>query len=125
MEQRRLHTRSGYSHERVPEMIEELLRTLGPGAVFGEPIRSNGTTVIPVAEVRVGFGFGSGSGREPAAESRAGGGGGGGGKVVPRGYLYVTSDGARYRSTVDVTALALGGMALAAVAMLTLRKLLR
>lgn len=112
-------------HERVPELIEELLRRLGPGAVFGEPVRSDDTTVVPVAEVRVGFGFGSGYGQEPDAERGCGGGGGAGGKVIPRGYLCVTPSGTRYESIVDVTALAVGGVALAAVAMITLGKMLR
>ena len=113
-----------FQHGDTPEAIEELLRTLGPRAVFGEPVLAGDTTVIPVAEVRVGFGFGGGSGRGPG---EAGGGSGsiGRGKVIPRGYIRLTPSGTRYAPIVDVTALALGGMALAAMAVITLGKLLR
>jgi hypothetical protein len=45
------------------EPIEKMVDGLGVGAVFGEPIREGGVTVVPVAEVRFAFGYGYGSGR--------------------------------------------------------------
>jgi uncharacterized spore protein YtfJ len=55
------------------EPIEKMVEELGVGAVFGEPIREDGVTVVPVAEVRFAFGlrvrFGTGAwragGRQP------------------------------------------------------------
>jgi uncharacterized spore protein YtfJ len=44
------------------EPIEKMVDGLGVGAVFGEPIREGGVTVVPVAEVRFAFGYGYGSG---------------------------------------------------------------
>ncbi len=125
MEQIHVDVPSPFQHGGTPEDIEELLRNLGPRAVFGEPVFLGDTTVIPVTEVRVGFGFGGGSGRRTGEESGGGGGGLGRGRVIPRGYIHVTPSGTRYEPIVDVTALALGGMALAATAVITLEKLLR
>ena len=42
------------------EPIEKMVDGLGVDAVFGEPIREGGLTVVPVAEVRFAFGYGSG-----------------------------------------------------------------
>ena len=99
--------------------VEDLLDRLGPKAAFGEPVRHGAFTLIPVAEMRVGFGFGSGFGRNPDAPDTppegGGGGGGAGGRVVPRGFLRITTDAARFVPTPDVTRLALGAMALAAL----------
>jgi uncharacterized spore protein YtfJ len=67
-------------------------------SVFGEPIHTEGKTVIPVA--RVGLGFGAGSGSRPARTggdgSPEGGGGGGGGRVYPVGALEITADRTRF-----------------------------
>ncbi|MEP0548877.1 MAG: spore germination protein GerW family protein [Rhodothermales bacterium] len=125
MEQIRVDRPPLFRQEDVAQPIEELLRTLGPRAIFGEPVLSGDTTVIPVAEVRLGFGFGGGSGRGPDEEGGGGGGSLGRGRVTPRGYICVTPSGTRYEPIVDVTSLALGAMALAATAVVTLGKLLR
>ena len=125
MEQIRVDVPPLFRQEDVAQPIEELLRTLGPRAVFGEPVLAGDTTVIPVAEVRVGFGFGGGSGRGPDEEGGSGGGSLGRGKVRPRGYIRVSPSSTRYEPIVDVTALTLGAMVLVATAVVTIGKLLR
>ena len=80
----------------ITRPFEQLVERLGPHAVFGDPIRSGKTIVIPVAEVRTGFGFGGGQGHE-AGEEGSGGGGGAGVRVIPRGYIAATKGRVRYR----------------------------
>jgi hypothetical protein len=53
------------------EPIEKMVDGLGVGAVFGEPIREDGVTVVPVAEVRFAFGYGYGSGGGVAMRRKA------------------------------------------------------
>jgi uncharacterized spore protein YtfJ len=104
------------------EPIEKLVDRLGAGAVFGEPIREGGVTVVPVAEVRFafGYGYGSGRGRGEEAEGRSstdegsGGGSGAGGRASAKGYIRISADGVSFEPVVDVTRLALAGIAFAA-----------
>ena len=106
-------------------MLEEMLNRIGQmheratvKAVFGEPYQVNGRTVIPVAKVSYGFGFGAGRGNAKlsgANESGGGGeGGGGGGRVSvrPVAVLEVSGTETRLKPIVDVTRLAIAGMAL-------------
>jgi uncharacterized spore protein YtfJ len=88
--------------------------------VFGEPVREHGRTIIPVARVTYGFGLGGGRDGGPEPETttaergaRAGGGGGGGAMVAPVAVLELTEAGTTVRPIVDVTRLALAGLALA------------
>lgn len=63
--------------------------------VYGEPISTEGVTVIPVAKVR--FGFGGGAGREVGAERSGGGGGGGGGaEARPLGFIEIKEGAATF-----------------------------
>ena len=68
-------------------------RVQGARLCYGEPVTSEGRTVIPVARVsaRGGLGFGG-------DEADGGGGGGGGGKLsaTPVGYIEITADGTRF-----------------------------
>jgi uncharacterized spore protein YtfJ len=67
--------------------------------VFGDPITTEGKTIIPVARVRYGFGGGMGSGPTRSGdEQRLGEGGGGGGGVIaqPVGVVEVSADGTRF-----------------------------
>lgn len=108
-------------------MLEEMLNRIGQmheratvKTVFGEPYQVNGRTVIPVAKVSYGFGFGAGRGNAKlngANESGGGGeGGGGGGRVSvrPVAVLEVSGTETRLKPIVDVTRLAIAGMALVA-----------
>ena len=78
----------------VTRPFEKLIERLGPHAVFGEPVRSGDTTVIPVAEVRTGFGFGGG---RDADDEGSGMGGGAGVRVTPRGYIQMKGGEVRFR----------------------------
>lgn len=94
--------------------------------VFGEPITSNGVTVIPAARIAGGGGAGSGTGEpdgQHAAESGAGGGYGIG--VTPAGAFVVRDGAVTWRPAVDVTKVIMGGQLVAVVALLTLRSYLK
>ena len=105
------------------EPIERMVDALGVGAVFGEPIREGDVTVVPVAEVRFTFGYGYGSGRgrgeesegsPSTAEQGSGGGSGAGGRASAKGYIRISGDEVRFEPVLDVTRLALAGIAFAA-----------
>jgi uncharacterized spore protein YtfJ len=73
------------------DLVQRLAtRTAGSArasSVFGEAVKRDGVTVIPVARARFGFG---GGGR----------GGGGGARVTPLGYIQVDSSGAGFHPIV-------------------------
>jgi uncharacterized spore protein YtfJ len=68
-------------------------RLTGSRLCYGEPIRDNGRTVIPVARVRANGGLGFDRG--PVEQ---GGGGGGGGMLdaLPFGYIEIGPEGTRF-----------------------------
>ncbi|MEU5979652.1 spore germination protein GerW family protein [Streptomyces sp. NPDC047315] len=74
------------------ERLTEQLAKSSASAVFGEPVTSDGTTVIPVAEV--GFGFAGGSGPEAGAANTHGGGGAG---ARARGFIEIRDGVATYK----------------------------
>jgi uncharacterized spore protein YtfJ len=76
-------------------LSERLHSSASVRAVFGESIRMEGKTIIPVARIAYGFGGGEGSvDSERAIEGEGGHGGGGGGGVaaMPVGVFEVTAD---------------------------------
>jgi uncharacterized spore protein YtfJ len=83
------------------QLLERLAELVGAKAgvkvVFGEPVRHDQMTVIPVARVR--WGFGGGGGRSEAATGGPASGSGGGGGVAadPVGFLEVRPEGAAFR----------------------------
>jgi uncharacterized spore protein YtfJ len=112
-------------HEEAMAVLSRLADAAQPSAVFGEPITTEGQTVITACEISVGLGFGYGLGgsseaaptedEEPEAEARegppsgfgGGGGGGGGTSARPVAVIHINSDGVRVEPVVDVTKLAL------------------
>ncbi|WP_225859329.1 spore germination protein GerW family protein [Streptomyces albicerus] len=85
-------------------MLERLADKLGGrasvAAVYGEPVISEGVTVIPIAQV--GFGFGGGAGREVgSAKTGEGGGGGGGAEARPLGFIEIRNGTATYKPIRD------------------------
>jgi uncharacterized spore protein YtfJ len=83
----------------VFQNLNETLATFGTNKpVFGEPVTSGETKVIPVARVAYGFGGGSGSMNRDSTEPRGqeGMGGGGGGLAIPAGVVEVTPRGTRW-----------------------------
>jgi uncharacterized spore protein YtfJ len=115
------------------EPIEKMVDGLGVGAVFGEPIMEGGVTVVPVAEVRFafGYGYGSGGGRveetgdSPRTAEGSGGGSGAGGRASAKGYLRISADDVRFEPVLDVTRLALAGIAFAAWSVFWIGKTIR
>jgi hypothetical protein len=84
--------------DRFLERLAELVSArAGVQAVFGEPIRQDNLTVIPVARVRWGFGGGGGRSDGPPSGPASGSGGGGGAAADPIGYLDIRPDGATFR----------------------------
>lgn len=81
----------------------KLESTASVKTVYGEPISSEGKTIIPVSKVRYAFGAGGGSGStigenlgtDPVAEG-SGGGGGGAVEVTPLGIVEITAGETRY-----------------------------
>ncbi len=78
--------------------------------LFGDPITSQGKTIIPVAKVAYGFGVGAGNAR---GQENAGGGGGGGVHALPLGVVEITPERTRFIPISDRKKLA--GAALAGV----------
>jgi uncharacterized spore protein YtfJ len=106
------------------EPIEDMLKRLNVGSVFGEPIKEGDATIIPVASVGYcfGYGYGHGSGtavstetdKPPSTGEGAGGGGGGGGTARPQGVIRISADGVRCEPLVNATAISLAGIGMVA-----------
>lgn len=98
------------------DLVQRIGETLGGTAnvktVFGDPIRLEGKTVVPVAKVAYGFGAGAGVGKNASHPERQGEGGGGGGgmKAYPAGALEITDSGTRFVPFIDVQQLAAGAI---------------
>lgn len=87
----------------VTEFIETISEKLHDSAtvkkIFGDPVTSEGKTIIPVARVRYGFGGGGGvSGRKSPENGSPdeGGGGGGGIKVTPVGVVEISEQSTKF-----------------------------
>lgn len=112
----------------VRSTVEQLRESASVESVFGDPVETDGRTLVPVA--RVSYGFGGGFGRGPSgdetrdetawepgepsgmeAESGEGGGGGGGVSARPVGVLEVSADGTRFVRFGDRRRLAVAGLA--------------
>lgn len=81
-------------------LLEHLADRLGGSAsvtaVYGEPVTTDGVTVIPVAKVS--FGFGGGAGRAVEGGGAGDGGAGAGGvEAKPLGYIEIRDGGATYK----------------------------
>ena len=125
------------------EPIEKMLDGLSVDAVFGKPTKEADITVIPVAEIAVGFGFGYGFGRGPGrfketeqteaeetpdaegGSEGAGVGGGAGGRARPRGFIRITPEGVTFKSILDETRIVLSGIALSAWSVFWIAKTVR
>ncbi len=109
--------------------VEKLADHLGQNAsvrnVYGDPIETNGKTIIPVAQVGFGLGGGygqnkrnkssksfengdGGEGREAAGE---GSGGGGGMFAKPKGVYEITAEGSRFIPSNNMKQLLMAGFA--------------
>lgn len=115
--------------EILKALAERFSATANVKQVFGEPVQTNGKTVIPVARVQYGLGAGGGSGErknDSQIGPATGGGGGGGGavKAYPVGALEISDAGTRFirfLDPVDIVKACVGGL----VAILIFRRLTR
>jgi uncharacterized spore protein YtfJ len=123
----------------IRELLSRVSDDLAVKKVFGEPIVSDGVTVIPVARVNGGGGGGgegdgpgedgpggAGEGDGPTGARASGGWGGGFGlRASPVGVYVIAGQEVTWRPAVDVTKIVLGGQAVGVVLLLTLRAVLR
>lgn len=106
----------------VQEMLTEARDAMNVRRVYGEPFEKNGVTVLPAASVRGGGGGGSGEG--PEGEGK-GTGGGFGLTARPVGAYVIRGDEVRWEPAVDVTRMALMGQAVALIALLVIRSIVK
>ncbi len=113
------------TQERNARTLDKAMAAAQPGAVFGEPVRKDGYTIITANEVMAGggYGFGMGEGISPQAPGEpnqaqssqaggAGGGGGGGGfsNGRPVAVIVMGPDGVEIKPILDVTKLGIAGI---------------
>lgn len=106
----------------VLDTIEQATEAMTVRRVFGEPVEKNGITTIPAASVRGGAGGGRGEG--PAGEG-SGHGGGFAMNAMPAGAFVIKGDDVRWRPAIDVNKVILGAQAVAIVAMLLARAIVK
>lgn len=87
----------------VEHNLDRLMEMSNVEAVYGKPVKSGTTLIIPTAEIVSMMGFGVGSGSD--GEEAGGSGGGGGGMNVSRPVAIVIAspEGVRVEPVVDVT----------------------
>ncbi|HEX6326147.1 MAG TPA: spore germination protein GerW family protein [Jiangellaceae bacterium] len=90
--------------------------------VFGEPYQAEGVTVIPAAKVIGGAGGGEG---ERPKEQEKGAGSGFGVVARPVGAYLIRGDQVSWRPAVDVNRIVLGGQVVVAIALLTIRAIVK
>ena len=81
--------------QELMEHVRLLAQHIGAKSVYGEPVVSGDTTVIPVASVAFGFGGGFGKGDRDSQHGQ-GGGGGVGFRGMPAGYIEIKPAGTRF-----------------------------
>jgi uncharacterized spore protein YtfJ len=107
----------------VMEVLQRVAGNATVRAVFGEPITTDGVTVVPVA--RVSSGAGGGTGTDPQKHESQGTGGGLGLSARPVGAYVIREGKVSWRPAVDVNRVVLGAQIVAVVGILTIRALLR
>jgi uncharacterized spore protein YtfJ len=106
----------------VQQLIAQSRDMITVKRVFGDPYEKDGVTIIPAATVQGGGGGGGGEG--PNGQGK-GGGGGGGISARPAGAYVIKNGEVTWQPAVDVNrAVAVGG-AVAIVALLSLRSIVR
>jgi Uncharacterized conserved protein len=84
--------------ESIEAMIPHLENMTQAKTVVGEPIISNGKTIIPLVSVRLGFAAGGGEGNAPQQGVGQGEGGGAGLNVTPAALLIIDESGVQVYS---------------------------
>lgn len=86
-----------HAQEILQTLTQHFATTANVKQVFGDPVETQGKTIVPVARVMYHVGSGWGGRRLEAAEGGMGGGGGGGAVIaLPVGVLEVTPEGVRF-----------------------------
>lgn len=111
----------------IQEILGRATDSAQVGRVFGAPVEKDGVVVIPVATLRSGAGGGSGSQDGGGEGSGSGQGSGGGIGLVarPAGVYVIKGGDAYWRPALDLNRVILGGQAIAVIALLLVRSLLR
>jgi uncharacterized spore protein YtfJ len=84
--------------ENIEAIVSHLENMVQAKTVVGEPIVSNGKTIIPLISVRVGFGTGGGEGDAPQQGIGKGEAGGAGMNISPTALLIVDENGVQVYS---------------------------
>ncbi len=84
--------------ESLETLVSHLENMIQAKTVVGDPIESNGKTIIPLISIRAGFGAGGGAGNEPQRGGGKGEGGGAGLSVTPIALLTIDQEGAQVYS---------------------------
>ena len=79
----------------LDRLADELGKRASVKVVYGEPVTTDGVTVIPVAEVS--YGFGGGAGPKAGAAETVEAIGAGGAKARPRGFIEIKNGTATYK----------------------------
>ncbi|MEO8955231.1 MAG: hypothetical protein ABI465_11760 [Ktedonobacteraceae bacterium] len=123
--------------QQLTSSMEKIFSAAQVNAVFSEPVVCGNYTVITASEVSAGGGFGSGMGIGPtgrqsgeasqAQEANGGGGIGAGGtsRGRPVAAIVIGPDGVKVQPVIDVTKVALSGIAFAVSIVALLRKVLK
>jgi len=74
-------------------LFQSMVNQVGVKTIYGDPISTNGKTIVPVARFRYGFGVGSG---RKAQDNEEGFGGGGGFIGKPVGVIEITNEQTRF-----------------------------
>jgi uncharacterized spore protein YtfJ len=81
----------------LQSLKESILGQVGVKAIYGDPISTQGKTVIPVAKLMYGYGGGAGTGGVGNASAQGEGGGGGVGvRATPVGVIEVCEQRTRF-----------------------------
>ncbi len=106
----------------VQEVLAQARDSLTVKRVFGEPYEKDGVTIIPAARVQ--GGAGAGGGEDPQGQGK-GSGSGFGVNARPVGAYVLREGELSWRPAVDVNRIILGGQAVAIVALLTIRAIIK
>jgi uncharacterized spore protein YtfJ len=98
-------------HEILKDVAQNVEKAANVKTVFGDPIKFENRTIIPVATVSVSGGGGGGFGKEKR-KGPLGVGGGAGLHVEskPVGYIEITEKGAKFVPTMDMSNIAMKGI---------------
>jgi uncharacterized spore protein YtfJ len=123
---RRDTVQKGLNHDRrctmqTVEMLEKARDALTVRAAVGEPLHENGVTILPMAKIR----SGAGGGESPEGSKNPGRGGGFGATSTPVGAFVIKEGTVSWRPAVDINKIILGAQAVAIVALLTIRAIVK